>query len=373
MTTLSRRPATLPVRKSTAPAHKRSKQTIGLDLGDKFSYWCVLDEHTGEDDILEEGRVRTTPAAIRRHFASLEPSTIAIEASTHSAWVERELSTLGHTVVVANPRELRKIHASDRKNDRADAQVLARMARFDPKLLAPIRHRSAQMQADLASIRARDVAVQARTKFINAIRGLVKTSGARLPKCDAQYFTRKVDGHIPEELHSAIQPLLEVLAHLSELIKKYDHHIEQLADQTYRATSALRQVSGVGALTATAYILTLAEPTRFPRSRDVGPFLGIVPRQDDSGERRSQLRITKSGNGYLRRLLVGSAHYILGPHGSDCDLRRFGQQLAQRGGKNAKKRAIVAVARKLAVLLHHLWLTGEVYEPLRAAARTKAA
>lgn len=368
MTTLIRRTGMVPVRKPNLTSVDNRKQTIGLDLGDKFSYWCLLDSHVGEDEVLEEGRLQTTPPALRKHFGALDSCTIAIEAGTHSAWVERELRSLGHTVIVANPRELRKIHTSDRKNDRADAQALARMARYDPKLLSPIQHRSAQMQVDLTTLRARDVVVRARSMFINAIRGFVKTSGARLPKCDADYFVRKTEGHISAALRPAIDPLLEIVAHLSKLIKTYDHSVEQLADQTYSSTRQLRQVAGVGALTATAYILTLAEPNRFPCSREVGPFLGLVPRQDDSGERHSQLHITKSGNAYLRRLLVGSAHYILGPFGADCDLRRFGQRISQRGGKNAKKRAIVGVARKLAVLLHHLWVTGEVYEPLRLAA-----
>jgi transposase len=239
------------------------------------------------------------------------------------------------------------------------------LARVDPQLLAPIHHRNAQMQNDLAIIRARDTLVTARTQFINSMRGLVKSLGGRLPKCSTESFCKRVGADIPAELEAALRPLVVAIQTLNEQIRGCDKQIEMLAEQTYPQTAPLRQVAGVGALTSTAFILTIADETRFAKSREVGPFLGMVPRQDDSGERTSQLRITKTGNRYLRRLLVGSAQYILGPFGPDTDLRRFGERLMQRGGKNAKKRAVVAVARKLAVLLHRLWITGEVYEPLR--------
>jgi len=340
----------------------RPVQAIGLDVGDRFSYWCLLDNQGG---VAAEGRVRTTPEGLRAAFASVCASLVALETGTHSGWISRLLSSFGHRVIVANARELRKIHASDRKNDRADAQILARLARVDPQLLAPITHRSAEMQMDLASIRARDVLVRARTKCINAARGLVKASGGRLPRCTTQSFRRQTVDRVPEELRVALGPLLESIQGLSDRIRDYDQQIEELAKSRYPQAQQLRQVAGVGALTATAFMLTLADASRFETSREVGAYLGLVPRQDDSGERKSQLPITKAGNTLLRRLIVGSAHYILGPFGPVCDLRRYGQRLTQRGGKNAKKRAVIAVARKLAVLLQRLWSTGEVYRPLR--------
>ena len=126
----------------------------------------------------------------------------------------------------------------------------------------------------------------------------------------------------------------------------------------------MRQVKGVGPITALAYGLTLENAEHFAKSRAVGPYLGLVPKQEDSGESQPQLGISKAGDTMVRKLLVGSAHYILGPFGPDTDLRGYGLRLCERGGKNAKKRAAVAVARKLAVLLHRLWVSGEVYEPL---------
>jgi transposase len=219
MKTLGQKTPALPRAGGSTRGSKR-KQTgvtpvIGLDIGDQFSHWCTLDS-SGE--VEAEGRLRTTERTIGSHFAALPPSLIAIEAGTHSAWIERELRAVGHEVIVANPRELRKIHTSDRKNDRADAEILARMARFDPKLLAPIHHRTAQMQADLTSIRVRDAVMRARTMIINALRGSVKTSGSRLPKCDADYFAKKAVSHVPEELREALAPAFEILEHITKAI-----------------------------------------------------------------------------------------------------------------------------------------------------------
>ena len=340
--------------------------TIGLDLGDRSTAFCVLDT---DGAIVAEGKLKTTQAAIDQQFASLAPARVALEAGTHSGWISRLIESYGHEVIVANPREVRKIYQNDRKNDRSDAQILARLARFDPQLLEPIRHRTAPMQADLATVRARETLVTARTKCINAMRGLVKSMGGRLPKCSTESFCERVSADVPAELEDALRPLLTAIQTLNEQICCCDKQIEALATEIYPQTALPRQVSGVGALTALAFILTIADGARFAKSRDIGPYLGLVPRQDDSGDHSSQLRITKAGDPYLRRLLVGSAQYIVGPFGPDSDLRRHGEKLMQRGGKNAKKRAIVAVARKLAVLLHRLWITGEVYQPLRNSNR----
>jgi transposase len=351
-----------PVHHSTRTESKiksRNQHTVGIDVGDRQSYFCALDD-AGE--IFAEGQVRTTSETLSRYLSSVPASRVALESGTHSAWISRLATSLGHEVIVANARELRTIYQSDRKNDRTDAQMLARMARFDPGLLRPIAHRSERMQNDLALVRARDVLVRARTQCVNAVRGLVKAAGGRLVKCSTESFARKTPEQLPKELRSTITPILATITTLSEQIHIYDLQIEKLA-KDYPVTDGLQKISGIGALTAVTYALTIGDPSRFGKSRDVGAYLGLVPRQDDSGDRTSQLRITKAGNRLLRRLLVGSAHYILGVHGPDCHLRRYGERLMVRGGKNAKKRAVVAVARKLAVLLHRLWVTGELYDP----------
>jgi transposase len=340
-------------------------RTIGLDLGDKYSELCALD---AQGELVEQGRLRTTPDAFRRRFHGVPPCRIALEVGTHSPWVTRLLEEGGHQVVAANARKVRLISANDRKGDQLDAELLARVARMDPKLLCPIQHRTGDSQQDLGVLRSRDALVRARTQLINHTRGAVKSFGGRLVKCSSGSFHKQAPGQVPVPLRPALLGVIETIGRLTRLIRDYDKQIERMA-QRYPETNLLRQVAGVGPITATSFVLTLEDPQRFPRSRTVGAYLGLRPRRHQSGQRDPELRITKGGDSSLRRLLVAAAHYILGPFGPDCDLRRWGLGLADRGDKNAKKRAVVAVARKLAVLLHRLWVTAEVYEPLRQARR----
>ena len=337
--------------------------TAGLDLGDKYSYLCLIDSPSGE--VIEEGRLRTTPETFRRRFSSERPPMrIAIEAGTHSPWASRVLEECGHEVLVANARKLRLIYANKRKTDEVDAENLARLARVDPKLLYPLKHRSEDSQANLAIVRARQALVGARTQLVNHVRGAVKSFGGRLPKCPARTFHKRASEHIPEALLAALEPILEQIGSLTERIGQYDRQLEAVSKEHYPETELLRQVEGIGPLTALTFVLTLEDPYRFERSRSVGACLGLVPATEKSGERDPQKRLSKEGDEMLRKLLVGSAHYVLGPFGSDSDLRRHGEKIASRGAKNSKKRAVVAVARKLAVLLHRLWVSGEVYDPL---------
>jgi transposase len=279
--------------------------------------------------------------------------------------VSNLLEGLGHEVYVANPRKMESIRKSKRKNDKADARSLTRLVRADPQLLHPIRHRGIQAREDLILLRARDALVGARTKLINCVRGLVKSVGGRIPRCSSESFARQAEAAIPQSILETLLPIVEQIAAMTAQIRKLDGQVKKTAEEKYPETALLKQVEGVGDLTALAFILTLENPERFAKSREVGPYLGLVPRQDDSGESSRQLRITKAGDMMVRKLLTGSSQYILGPFGPDTDLRRFGLKLAARGGKNAKKRAVTAVTRKLAVLLHRLWVTAEQYEPLR--------
>ncbi len=341
--------------------------TVGIDLGDRHSHLCLLDTESGE--VIEESRITTNREAFEKRFSGAEPMRMAIEASTHSPWVSRMLEAHGHEVLVANARKVCLIYGEGHKTDRIDAEKLARLARLDPKLLSPIKHRGESSQSHLALLRSRDALVGTRTKLVNHVRGTVKTFGARLPKCTAQSFHHKVAEHLPRELAPALGPVLETIASLSERIREYDRRLEEVADELYPETKLLRQIHGVGALTALAFVLTLEDPSRFAKSRQVGPYLGLVPATDQSGKSDPQRCISKHGNELTRKLLVNCAHYVLGPFGEDSDLRRHGEKIAGRGGKNAKKRAVVAVARKLSVLLHRLWVTAEVYEPLYNASR----
>jgi transposase len=336
--------------------------TVGVDLGDQWSHYCILGL---EGETLAEGQLRTTQQHIAEFFQALNAARVVFEVGTHSAWVQEVICGCGHEVLVANPRLMDGSKRRKRKNDRIDANKLARLGRIDPQSLHPMRHRSKEVRQDLVVLRARDALVAARTELINATRGLVKSMGARLPKCSSPSFAKKVEEAVPVEIREALLPLVRMTAALSDCIQGYDEKIEKLGREKYGHTALLRQVKGVGPITALAYVLTLENPQRFVKSRDVGPYLGLVPKQEDSGESQPQLGISKTGDTMVRKLLVGSAQYILGPFGPDTDLRRYGLRLCERGGKNAKKRAAVAVARKLAVLLHCLWVSGEVYEPLR--------
>jgi transposase len=343
---------------------KDSRLFVGMDIGDRMIETHILDS---EGQLVEESRVPTREAALRRKFSALPASRVAIEVGTHSHWVSRSLSELGHKVLVANARKLGLIHGNTRKSDQADAEHLARLARLDPGLLSPIRHRGAQAQADLALVRSRDSLVRARTLLINHARGLVKSSGQRLATCSAESFATRAVADIPADLQPALRPILESVAHLTGQIRAHDRQIERVAKERYPVSERLRQVKGVGPVTSLAFVLTLEDPARFAKSREVGAYLGLVPRRHQSGDIDPQMRISKTGDSHVRRLLVGSAQYILGPFGPDCDLRRWGLRLAERGGQNGRKRAVVAVARKLAVILHRLWITGEDYQAQRCS------
>jgi transposase len=340
---------------------KGQGMTVGLDLGDRFSHLVVIDE---QGQVVEEGRIATSEVALRRRFSGCPPMRIALETGTHSPWVSRVLKGCSHEVVVANSRKLRLIYENPSKDDRVDALYLARLGRVDPALLSPVQHRGVTAQKDLALLRSRDALVSARTQLINHVRGLVKSVGSRLPGCSSRAFPQRASEKAPESLRLGLVPVLEEIASLNDRIKALDGQIERLAQESYPETKLLRQVPGVGPITSLAFVLTLEAPQRFPKSRTVGAFLGLVPGRKQSGDSDPERRITKHGDSSVRRLLVNAAHYILGPFGPDSNLRRFGAKIASRGGKNAKKRAIVAVARKLAVLLHHLWRSCEVYEPL---------
>jgi transposase len=351
-------------------AQAEAREAIGLDLSDMSGTYVVVD---ALGSVSGEGKVTLTQAGVRKGFGSRKPTRIAIEVGTHSPWVSRLLSALGHEVIVANARQVQLISQNKHKNDRQDAELLARLARLDPSLLRPVRHRGAQAQADLALLRSRDCVVRTRSTLINHVRGAVKAVGGRIPNCSSSAFAIKAKEHIPALLQAALVPLLATIEQLTQQIKANDKQLAKAAE-CYPEVTGLRQIKGVGPLTSLAFVLVLEEPQRFSKSRSVGAFVGLTTRQAQSGEREPPMHITKAGDDLLRRLLVQSAHYILGPFGPDCDLRRWGKKLAGDGGNKIRKRkAVIAVARKLAVLLHRLWVDGLVYEPLRAEVEKEAA
>lgn len=344
------------------------QRVMGIDVGDRRCHYYVLDQETGET--LGQGSFRTRPEILEEHLKGDLRLLVAIEAGSHSQWMSRLVTELGHQVLVANPRKLRAITHDVRKHDQLDAEMLARLARADRRLLSPLEHRTERQQADLAVIRSRDALVRTRTALINSVRGMVKPFGLRLPACSTASFANQVASAIPDQLLPAVRPVLRLIQQVSEEIRSLDREVDNLAEARYPETSLLTSVTGVGTLSALTFMLTLSDPWRFRRSRSVGSYLGLVPRLDSSGEQNPQLRITRAGDPLLRKLLVNCAHHVLRDRSPDSDLKRFGLAIAARGGKAAKKKAVIAVSRKLAILLHHLWKMGETWKPLAELSET---
>jgi len=341
----------------------KQRLTFGIDLGDRASCWCALD---GKGDVVSRGEVVTERQPLEVLFRRIPASLVAIEVGTHSPWVSRTLENLGHEVIVANARQVKVISESNKKNDKRDAEFLARLARFDPKLLSPIQHRGEEAQADLMAVRTRALLMEVRTTVINAARGHVKATGERLEGCDADTLSRKHAEHLDPAIRPHIEQLLGVVEYLTEQLDNSDKRLEQIAKERYaKEMEQLQQIKGVGPVTALTFVLTLDDPARFEKSRDVGCYLGLRPKSNQSGASEPEMRISKEGDSYLRTLLVQCSQYILSTRGPDTDLKRWGLGIAAKGKKKAKKRAVVAVARKLGVLLHALWVSGERYEPLR--------
>lgn len=337
--------------------------TIGIDLGDRTSELCVL----GSDgEVVGRRRFATTKEGLGKALGDCGRARVVMEVGTHSPWVSRFVAAQGHEVIVANPRAVRSIAESDRKSDRHDAEQLARLGRADVRLLHPIRHRSEAVQRHHALLAVRDQLVKARTGLVVQARGLAKALGERLPRCTTDAFARRMRSKGLTTLLPGMSVIVELVEALNERISALEREIERVSRTNYPHTMLLRQVPGVGPITSFAYVLTIEDPRRFARSRSVGSYVGLRRRLRESGETRPELGITKAGDRELRRLLIQSAHYIL-TLGPDSDLKRFGLRLIARGGAAARQRAAVAVARKLAVLLHRLWVTAEIYEPLRGA------
>jgi transposase len=344
---------------------------MGLDVGDRTSHYCVLDEETGE--ILGEGAVATTRGGLRDLLAELPRMRVVQETGGHSPWISVLVEESGHESVVAQASRVRLIYGSHNKCDRVDAEMLARLGRVDRRLLSPVKHRGLAAQRHRAQLKAREQLVRTRAALVLHCRGTVKSFGDRLPSCSTKAFHRLAAQHIPEHLRATLAPIVAVLELLTTQITQMDAKIQQLCAEVYQETARLQQVPGVGPLTALCYVLTIDDVHRFGKSRDVGAYVGLVPRRDQSGKLDKQLRITKAGDRMLRTLLVQCAHYIVGPFGPDTALRRWALPRLEGGGASMKKRTVIAVARKLAVLLHRLWVTGAEYDALRGQPALPAA
>jgi transposase len=339
--------------------------TIGVDLGDTKHLFHVLDQ-AGKQ--IERGSIPNSKAALWQLARSYPGARIAIEVGTHSPWISRLLIAEGCEVFVANARKLRAIYQNERKCDELDAKMLAKIARLDPELLSPVTHISAKAMTDRLVLGSREQLVEHRKALIQSARSSVKSLGHRISSCSSACFPKTARKALDSQADvlRGIEPLLSAIGSMSASIRELDEEIERLGREEYEVTGQMRQITGVGPITALAFVLAVEDPWRIGKTRDIGAYFGIVPRRDQSGGIDKSLGISKTGNAYVRKLLVQCAQYILGAHGPDCDLRRFGLKLAERGGKAHKKKAIVAVARKLAVLLLSLWKSGEEYQADRS-------
>lgn len=339
--------------------------TVGVDVSDRESNLCFLD---ADGEVIERSKIPTTLKALKARFLNCEPVRVVLETGTHANWMHDALEAMKHDVIVADARELKAITESDRKADPRDAYMLGRMGRSELDLIREVDPRSPEVRKDLEVLRARAKLVVVRTMLVNHIRGVVKSFGGRMPSCSAESMHKQT---LPTELQHELAGMMELLSSTTAQIKAYDKQIAELGETKYPQTQVLRQVPGVGPITALCFVLIVGVPGRFTNTRDVASYIGLTPKRRQSGDKDPHLGISKRGDAMLRMLLVQGSQHILRQSSPDCDLKRFGTRLIKQGGRYPKQRAVVATARKLSVLLLALLKTGEVYEPLRNSAKTE--
>jgi transposase len=333
---------------------------IGIDIGDKINTVCVLNN---DGEIIQECEVENTGQEMHDFFIEYPNARVAIEACSHSLWLHDLLVRLGCQVFVGNPRKLRIISSSSRKNDKNDSRLLARLVRSDLDLLYPIVVRDILTQQDMVIIKTRTMLIKTRGDLVRHIRGIIKPFGLKLPKdVTTDNFHDKVKEHLSKELLPILKHTIKSIKDLSIQIKNLDKKIDSLINKKYPEAMLLQTIDGIGPITALTFILIMGDPKRFEKSRDVGAYFGLVPRQDQSCTIDKSLPITKEGDSCMRSLLVNCSHHILGRYGKDTQIRRHGLKvMGQDENKIRKKKAVIAVARKLSVLMHSMLISGEPF------------
>ncbi len=328
---------------------------IGIDVSDRMSKICVMTKVAGTRRIVDETTVATTKDGFREYLERQDRNApVTFETGIHCRWMAEFIRSMGFKVYVANPAKLKMLTESDTKNDRNDARELARYTLADVEMLHPVFLRAEQYQQMIRLLEARRALLGARTKLINEMRGFAKSMGFRIPRRDADYFHLIDRATWPRDLETLCWPMLAVVKTISLKIKAVEKQMHVLADTPEFRESAerLQQIAGVGFFSSVAFIAFLGgNYERFAKARDVGPYLGLVPRQDASGNIDKQLSITKKGSSLLRSLLAECAQAAMRDHAKMSDLRIKGLRIAERGGKNAKKRAVIAIVRSLAVTM----------------------
>jgi transposase len=354
---------------------KKNTQTqqtiIGVDLGDTKHAICVTDK---DGDILKEYFITNTKASLKKLIQAYPLTLVAMEVGSHSPWISRYIAELGAKTIVANPRKLRAIYSNERKCDELDARMLAKIARLDTDLLYPVTHIDEQQQIDSLALKMRDSLVKQRVACLLTVKTTLKSLGLRIQKSSSPCFAGRAREYLVDqpEILCLISPSLIVLESLTDQIKILDKKVDALIKDKYPAAQRLQQIQGVGPITSLSFALYI-DPNNFKHTRDVGAYLGLVPRRDQSGKIDKQLSISKTGNTKLRCLLVQASHYIMGPFGPECDLRKHGLKLASKGGKIAKRKAVVAVARKLSVVMLTLLQQQSDYRPIMKPTSEKVA
>jgi transposase len=327
----------------------------GLDLAKRASRYCIVDDARV---VLREGNVRNTEKDLSRVFEG-PPMRVAMEASGNSFWMADRLRAMGHEVVVADPNRTKAIGAGLIKNDKLDARWLARLCQAD--MLARVNVPSFEQRMARLPFTSRDAMVRARTRLLNTARGMLASEGINVPAARPGRFVALVHDlrpSVPPELYQAVVPLLDALAALNGFIVDETRAMQARAD-TDPTMRLLQTIPGVGPVAASAFVSSIADPARFSSGRDVGAFLGLVPRLYESGKISRKGAITKCGNSQTRWALTMAASALLLAK-TDSHLQRWANELAQRIGR---KKACVAVARKLASIMWAVWKAGRPFEP----------
>ena len=341
---------------------KDSDIRVAIDLSDRQSRWEARDLSTGE---VRTGVVQMTPAGLERCFAAAEHCTVVMEAGTHSHWLCAQLRKMGHRAEVLPADGLREGSGKKRRrNDAKDAaSLLEHAVDIERPRVKKLWQRPDEYQRDLALMRMRNAMVEARAGLVSTVRGTVKQFGERVSKCDVEYFAGRARGELSAGMLALVEPVLGQIEELNKVVAQYDEQVRAYLARRPEAARLLA-VPGVGDVTVGAFLAYVGEASRFAHSRDVAAYIGLVPDQDQSGEHDPQLRITKSGDRMVRRNFLECARGIMGPFGKDSALRRWALALAGDGrNKIRNNKAAVALARKLAVLLHRLWVSGQAYDP----------
>jgi len=330
--------------------------TIGIDVSDRTSKICVMRKTPdGERRIVIETTCATTREGFSEVLSKLDRSwPIAFETGTHCRWMNKHFKCLGFTTFLANPGKVPSITKSNTKNDRNDARELARLAIADVSMLHPVKLRDEIYQQMLRYHRGRNELICVRTKLISQLRGFAKSIGCRLEGCSTERFHKLDTSLWPPELESVGWPIMDVIEVVNLKIKAFEKSIRDLAEapEFKDMVERVRVVYGVGEIGSTAFVAIIGgDPSRFEHSRDIGAYLGLIPRQDQSGDKDKQLHITHAGSALVRTVLVECAGVVLQSNAKETDLKLKGIRIAMNGGGIARKRARTAVARGLAVTM----------------------